>query len=266
LLLGAWSGCGSSPAPDPTIVPAANWGTAVAAVMCGQIFGCCDATERMHWGYADEAQCQQMIAAAQQMNLDQLLQIGWVTYDGKAARRCLDESLAAGCQKILANGSVGVAGPSCPDITRGTGQLGATCEDLDVICASSNCLPSSGTCGPPRACPAACGAGQYCDEAAGGCTPVKTDGSTCSSNAECASPSVCRTGACGAPLSDGAACSTGTDCANGACVHSGPTTAACGPLLPDGSPCTLTTDCANGGCTAGASGGAVCGPRFCDGV
>ena len=42
-------------------------------MQCAQIFGCCNATEQMHWGYADETQCRQMIAATQQMNLNQIV-------------------------------------------------------------------------------------------------------------------------------------------------------------------------------------------------
>src|SRR5436309_8366254 len=95
-------GCGSS-AADPTVVPAASWGSAVAAVECTQIFGCCDATERGQWGYSDEGQCRQMLGPKEQMNLDQLLALRWVTYDGKAARSCLDESVAAGCTGIQFN-------------------------------------------------------------------------------------------------------------------------------------------------------------------
>ena len=257
-------GCGSS-AADQTVVPAASWGSALAAVECAQIFGCCDAAERGHWGYSDEAQCRQIRGPKEQMNLDQVLATGWVTYDGKAARSCLDESLAAGCASIEANATIGIRGRSCPDVTRGTGKLGATCEDLDFICESANCLPGSGTCGPPRGCPNACDAGQFCDETTSACAPVKSDGAACRANDECTSPSVCRTGVCGAPLADGAPCSVATDCASAGCVHCSSTSAACGPLLPDGSPCTLATDCANGGCT-GAVGSTVCAPRFCDGM
>ncbi len=257
-------GCGSS-AVDPTVVPAASFGSALAAVECAQIFGCCDATERGHWGYSDEAQCRQVRGTKEQMDLDQLLAIGWVTYNGKAARSCLDESLAAGCANIQANASVGIRGTSCPDVTHGTGKLGAPCEDLDLICESSNCLPLSGTCGPPRGCPGACDAGQFCDGLTDTCAPLKADGATCGGNSQCESPSVCRTGVCGPPLPDGALCSVAADCASASCVHSSSTSAACGPPLPDGSPCTVTTDCASGGCT-GTAGSAVCGPRFCDGM
>lgn len=262
LLLSA--GCGSG-AADPTVVPSQSWGSAVAAVECAQIFGCCDATERGRWGYSDEAQCRQMLGPKEQMNLDEVIATGWVTYNGKAARSCLDESLAAGCTSIQFNATVGIRGPSCPNVTHGTGKLGAPCEDLDFICESSNCLPGPGTCGPPRGCPTACDPGQFCDGATSACAPVKPDGAACLANDACQSPSVCRTGVCGPPLPDGAPCSLATDCAGGSCVHSSSTSAACGPPLPDGSPCTVTTDCANGGCT-GAVGSAVCGPRFCDGM
>ena len=267
LLLAAWAGCGSSLPADPTVIPLGSWGREVAAVECAQIFGCCDATERMKWGYADETQCRQMIAAKQQMDLSQIVSMGLVTYDGKAARSCLDEATAAGCTQIQANAIVGVIGPSCPKVTHGAGKQGSPCEDLDFICESSNCDPGSGTCAPPRPCwQVTCDPGLYCDASLPGCTPVKTDGTPCGGNAECTSPSVCIAGVCGAPLQDGAACSSDSDCAIGSCVHTGPTATACGPRLPDGSPCVLTTDCASGGCASTATGGAVCGRRFCSGV
>ena len=207
---------------------------------CRQIFGCCDATERMHFGYTDEAQCRSMVAAETQKALDQVVDARWVAYDGKAARRCLDDSTAAACLNIHANASVGIAGPSCPSVTRGLGQPGATCEDLDFICASSNCLPSSGTCGPPRGCAAPCTDGQYCEPATSACAPVKADGAACAEQLGMRALLVCRARVCGAPLPDGSACSSSSDCANGSCVHTGPATASCAPLLPDGAPCQLS--------------------------
>ena len=53
-LLAVGVGCGSG-APDPTIVPLSSWGAEAAAVQCAKIFGCCDAAERMYFGYASEA-------------------------------------------------------------------------------------------------------------------------------------------------------------------------------------------------------------------
>jgi len=262
----AWAGCGSNLPADPSLIPRASWGVELAAVECRQIFGCCDTTERMHFGYTDEAQCRSMLAPEMQKALDQVVDLGWVAYDGKAARRCLDESTATACLNIHANASVGIAGPSCPSVTRGLGQLGAVCEDLDFVCASSNCLASSGKCGPPRGCALPCADGQYCDPATSVCAPAKADGAACADNSECAPALVCRARACGAPLPDGSACSSSSDCANGSCVHTGLATASCGPLLPDGAPCQLTSDCANDGCTMNAAGQSVCGPRFCDGV
>jgi hypothetical protein len=221
----------------------------------------------MHWPYADEAQCRQMIAAKEQMNLGQIVSMGLVTYDGKAARSCLDEATAAGCTQIQANATVGVRGPSCGKVAPGAGKQGSPCEDLDFICESSNCDPGSGTCAPPRPCwQVTCDPGHYCDATLPGCAPVKSDGAPCGSNTQCTSPSVCIAGVCGAPLQDGAACSSDTDCAIGSCVHTAPATAACGPRLPDGSPCDLTSDCASGGCASTTTSSAVCGRRFCSGV
>jgi Dickkopf N-terminal cysteine-rich region len=266
LCLEAACGTSAGPAPDPGVIPRQNWGTALAAVECGQIFGCCDSAERMHFGYVDEGQCRKMLAAKTQKDLDQIIADGLVVYDGEAARRCLDESVVAACSHIAANASVGIRGPSCPHVTRGALPLGAACEDLDFICESSNCLPGPGTCGPPRACPASCVVGQYCDATAGGCVPVKAEAAVCASNVECDASLVCRLGVCGGPLPDGATCSSNSDCVNGACIRGGPTTAACGAPLPDGAPCGVSTECASDNCASTGTGSSACGTRFCDGV
>jgi len=234
LLLVAWTGCGSS-AADPTVLPASAWGREAAAVACAHIFGCCDATELpvLRWPYTDEAQCRQMMAVDLQSAVTDNIGQGIGTYDGKAARRCVDEMAATPCTQIPV-GDVGyLFTPSCNKVFRGTLPLGAPCEDLDFICQSGNC---TGTCAPPRPCwDVTCDVGQYCDVTLSACTPVKADGAACGSNIECAATSVCltTTGVCGTPLPEGAACGTSTDCTTAACL-------------------------------SGTSG--TCGPRFCDGV
>jgi len=298
-LLAAWAGCGSA-APDPTIVPLARWSTEAAAVNCAKTFGCCDYAERLYFGYASEAECRQMIAAEEQAEgIPLLVGLGWVKYNPRAARSCLDELAAAPCAALFARErSVQLIAPSCADVAPGAGKLGTICEDLDLVCESSNCLSTTGTCGPPRGCPATCDVGQYCDEIVDGCTPLKTDGTACRSNLECASPtSVCREMVCGPPLDDGAACGSNTDCVSGVCVLTPSNTAACGPLLgndavcvrdedcasgacvgtapaltcgaplPDGSRCSADSACVSGSCqTRELLGNPTCGPPFCDGA
>jgi hypothetical protein len=258
-------GCGSNLAPDPTIVPLASWASEVAAVQCAAIFRCCDSAEIQYWGYADEADCRRKVAD-QESDVAQTVRQGLIVYDSKAARRCLDEFDALSCAVAFGHADPRIA-PSCADVTRGAGKLGAPCEDLDLACESANCLPSSGLCGPQRACPAACDAGQYCAEAAGGCTAAKPDGAACSLSLECTSPSICYAGACGPKQSDGTVCLADDNCLSGACVHALDGSGACGAPYPDGSACYSDSACTSGTCAKRtATGGATCGPLFCDGV
>lgn len=226
LVLALGMGCGS----DPTMLPSSRWGAEWAAAECARIFSCCDADERMRWSYADEAQCRQQAAADAQKSLDGVLSIGWVTYDAKAARRCVDEIATRSCTELTAVGK-SLLGPSCAGLTRGTGKIGRTCEDLDVICESSNCLSGSGTCGPTRGCSVICAAGEVCDETSGACAPFKPDGAACARNGECVFPLTCQSsGFCATPRQGGAACGSPSDCASGTC-----TAGVCDAMMCDGS-------------------------------
>jgi hypothetical protein len=123
LLIASGSGCGSS-AVDPTVLPPAHWGEEVAAVECQKIFGCCDATERMAFPYADEAQCRQMIAEREQTGIGYALSTGLVSYDGKAARRCIDEMTAFDCMHLPLSDPGALLGPSCSKVLPGRGGAG----------------------------------------------------------------------------------------------------------------------------------------------
>src|SRR6185503_2769162 len=149
LVLMAASACGSGPgASDLTLLPSTRWGGEYAAALCAKVFGCCDASElAATWKYADEAQCRQMAGTEIQMNLSELLALGWVSYDARAARKCIDEIAATVCPDLLVVGK-NVLAPSCFLVSRGAGEIGTTCEDLDVVCRSSNCDISVGTCAP----------------------------------------------------------------------------------------------------------------------
>jgi hypothetical protein len=218
LLVFAWAGCGSSAPADPTVLPIGNWANEVAAVECGHLFGCCPAAVLMTRPWTDEAQCRQMVAAEVQTAVRDTIGQGIVTYDGKAARRCIDETAAVDCMHLPAWGIDSVLGPSCNHVFPGTFPLGAACEDLDVVCQSGNC---TGTCAPPRPCfDVSCDAGQYCDSALNVCAPMNADGAACAANIECTSPSVCVAGACGAPLPEGTPCASDNECTSGVCSTS----------------------------------------------
>jgi len=222
-------GCSSSSASDSTGVPPWRWGAEFAAAECARIFACCDTTEQLRWGYADEAQCRKDATAQAQKSLDDVLSIGWVTYDAKAARRCVDEITTVSCADLVAAGK-NLFGASCVGITRGTGKIGATCEDLDLICESSNCLPGSGTCGPTRGCTVVCAAGEFCDTAAQACASLKTEGASCSGKGECLFPLTCHSSGVCTPLRlGGAACGSPSDCSSASCTNG-----VCDAMMCDG--------------------------------
>jgi hypothetical protein len=296
LLLGLFAlpaSCGSGAAPDPMMVPLAVWPAAQAAILCQRIATCCDSSEKAKYYYVNDAQCRQMQADLH-MGVNNLVAQGLVVYDANAARRCLDEMKAISCADLF-NDDVDMLAPlapSCSQVATGTLRLGESCDVYPMFCASGNCVLETRTCGPALGCPASCAAAQYCDEAAGGCVPLKADGSACDSDAQCTSPSVCRMLVCGAALPDGAACSENAGCTSGHCLVNGcgqpfpngaacaadrdcssgacvgdPNALACGPPLPDGSGCKSNAQCTSGNCALRAATGVpTCGPVFCDGV
>ena len=153
-----------------------------------------------------------------------------VLYDGKAARRCIDETAAYDCLH-LPDVPGNLLGPSCRKVAPGSQPAGAPCEDLDGICQSEVC---NGTCGAPGPCwNVTCDPGQYCEPTLPGCAPVKADGAACLDNSECAAPSVCMsaTHVCSPPLPDGAACGRRGDCASAECSIGTGTTEVCQPRV-----------------------------------
>jgi len=263
------SGCGSGLAPsgsDPNVVPLAGWAAEQAILVCRKIADCCDVTEKKRYSYVNDQQCREMQISLR-TNVANLVSQGRAVYDEHAARRCITELTATTCADFFAHdANPGVLGPSCADVAHGALVLGAPC-DLDEFCASGNCRLETKTCGPSRACPMSCAAGQYCDEAAGGCVPVKADGADCSGDGECMPPSICRHSVCGAPLAipNGMECVFDADCASGACLGSSPMT--CAPRAADGVQCQTDSACASGACAVRvAIGPQTCGPPLCDGV
>ncbi len=235
-----------------------------------------------------------MMSQQEQSALSQTVAQGLIVYDAKAARRCVQETMAAPCTALF-SASGGQATPSCNAVVHGALPLGAACEDLDAICESGYC---TGTCSTRPGCPATCDAEQFCDTSTSACSPTHADGATCLNNDWCTAPSVCVITVCGPPIADGAACRDDTECASGACIvvtaqsticgarladgatcfrdqdcvsgaclGIGPDPMACGAPMPDGSPCATNAQCTSGQCvvrTAGAT--ATCGAPYCDGV
>ena len=210
-----------------------------------------------------------MVGAEVQLNLGRArrARLGQVQPPGPHGS-CLDEARREHLlrRRVQRTGSPRFIAPSCADVSPGAGKLGTICEDLDVVCESSNCSPSTGTCAPPRACPASCDLGQYCDEIADGCTPLKADGTACRSNARVRVARVRLPGdGLRAALDDGAACGSNTDCVSGVCILTPSNTASCGSRLGNDAVCVRDEDCASGACV-GTAPALTCGAPLPDGA
>ena len=260
LAVGAW-GCSPS---DPSVIPLGVWGREVAFVECARIFGCCDSAEAAQLGYADEAQCRQQLGGRLQSEATSTVTQAPVRYDGRAARRCLDEVNALSCSAFFWLGEPALAGPSCEQAFVGTLKIGEACEDLSFFCESGNC--PAGFCAPAGACDrVVCDPGQFCESTTGVCVPAKEQGVACSpSFGECLSPLICNGGTCGPRLLDGSGCQDSSHCASGACdLTAG--VATCVPPFPDGAACYASSQCASGGCRREGTAQTVCGAPFCVG-
>jgi hypothetical protein len=121
-----------------------------------------------------ESTCQNDFAGGVRSSLDSIeLQIerGTITYDGAAARACLDQTRALGCDTFI------VATPEvCRNIFIGNVEVGGDCSTNeecagDAYCRAANCPDQAGTCtatetmGGPCAGDAECSAGLVCEDA-----------------------------------------------------------------------------------------------------
>ena len=253
---------------DATYLASQDWGAALAALACAKIFACCDGAESAFLGYSSEAQCRQVAAPIAQDALNKAVTGFDQVYDGRAARRCLDEAATASCAGFFPNGRPTASGPSCPEVLVGIGKLGDACEDLDVYCQTHYC--GSGYCAVRPCSDVTCPAGDYCDPITNGCLPIKAAGIACSADAQCDPALGCHAGICGPPLSAGASCRTSADCAFGSCqpvAGASPAASICVAALADGAPCLLPSECASGACNYDATTSArFCGPPRCDGL
>jgi hypothetical protein len=258
--------CGSSAPSDPTMVPLGSWDREWAAVNCARIFACCDAAEQKSslWNVANEADCRKKILQAGGSKPRDVA-AGFVVYDPQAARRCIDELAVLPCATLFNHANLRTTAPSCNVVTPGARKLGEYCQGLDMYCESGNCVMPDDVCGPPLACPTSCGAGFYCDEAAG-CMALEPAGSPCATGVECVSMR-CEANVCAAGGPDGASCLSDGECASGACSRIPGGSATCGPPLPDGATCYTDSGCASGTCVVRSNNGIpTCGGAFCDGV
>jgi hypothetical protein len=239
-------GCGSDLAPDPTMIPIGAWANEFAAAYCAKIFACCDRTERSaRWSFANEVECRRLVAQDVAPS-NARVAAGLLTYDARAARRCIDEIDAVACGTLFNHPDLRVVVSSCNQVMRGARKLGEPCQGLDSFCESANCLTNEDVCGPSRACPPSCGRGFFCDEAVG-CTAAKPAGGACATTDECES-TICALGVCGEKEADGATCLGDAECASGTCSRPVVVAGTCGPPLPDGAVCYTDSGCAGGTC------------------
>jgi hypothetical protein len=111
---------------------------------------------------------------------------------------------AAGC---LADGLCDGAG-HCRDWPGGTQCAAASCTGASLTPAAT--CDGAGTCKPVTA--GTCPGNLTCDTTANACKE------TCTTNADCVSPTVCSSGSCSLKP-NGTTCSTGTECASNVCAQ-----------------------------------------------
>jgi hypothetical protein len=193
LLLSVACGGGAG-ADDPTVLSAQHWGAEFAAVECARIFACCEAAEnQLRANYAEEAECRTMFAADQQTGLDSSLLFGELTYDAKAARRCVDELASLSCAD-LSHFGFALYAPSCYAVMRNASNIGAPCS-------------------------AGCDVDEYCEATAQTCALRKDTGAPCAGVGECGVPLICASGICAPPLPGDAGCAAHLDCASSICLN-----------------------------------------------
>jgi len=207
---------------------------------------------------------------------------GHIVYDGGAVHECLAALGARSCDRT--SESARVLPAACDEFFRGTRTAGQICF-LDEECASQQCSGSSaGTCsmgvcigdtapvdveaqvGEACATTSSCVDGAYCDTVTDRCTTLKTTGTECTLDNECAYGLACigPTGArvCGALPTVGQGCA-----ADGICRDEGTycdvTADACKPVGLAGAICTDSSECSPyfpcaGTCTQGPGLGQAC--------
>jgi hypothetical protein len=175
---------------------------------------------------------------------------GRMRWDAVRAGTCVDNLAAASCRTLRASEAC-----SPDDLFAGTVEPGGACL-ATVLGYRSECR--RGYCKRTGPC-------------VGTCTPLQTEGSTCTSIIDCAGGLYCIDPASGADCSQGGsctcvprlrggdaclptgpACDTGFTCVRGYCAE---------VLRGQGQPCRASRDCAGDLACLPTSGGDTCGPR-----
>lgn len=234
--MAALAGCSSESssstrASEP--IPIDRLDEEVVRAQCDLLFRCCDTTKLFTSApSATRADCDALVAkdvVEDVAEMQAAVATGKVTYDGAAARECLNALATRPC-------SASESAPACKNVLKGAVADGQPCEGSGE-CASGFCartcqrIPVVG-----EACEGfVCADGAYCDRMSFKCVAQKPTGSICESSEECVSESC--------------------DSMSSTCIAQ----------KPDGSPCTGSSQCVSGFCdasgTCGPSSAGLCYPR-----
>jgi hypothetical protein len=135
------------------------------------------------------------------------------------------------------------------------GDVGDDCTYVDADFGAPGLFPTffGGMLQNPEAVAIECTRGTICDPATLECVPNCSNGSICSSNAECPDGHTCNftetfglrstygLGACRPALAMDAPCTVGTECASGRCQHNGTAMVCFAALKAEGEACTVAT-------------------------
>lgn len=198
LLVGCGGG-GSGGGP----IPIDNLASEISQASCSKIFECCNSAEVMQQfmnityngqPVTTEMQCEGLTNGlfAQYLIPEYKASIaaGRITYDGSAARGCIDAFVNLGCGPYSQlSGAMSV---SCdtPFIRPAVGDGGACSQSYE--CTGDFCdgatSSADGTCKPKptagQSCTGTCAPGLYCS---GTCQPLLANGASCTGSEQCAS-------------------------------------------------------------------------------
>lgn len=218
--------------------------------------------------YPDQATCM----ASEQTEphfydtLGQDVASGEVSYDGTAARACVDA--INGLSACTRTAYAGVAsGPACNTIFTGTVAVGGACFFSEECVGGGTCLRTA-SCTSDQCCAGTCQAPEVTVPLGGSCSPGAT---VCATGAVCITDATSGSATCGKPVAAGGACTSTSVCAAGlycdvaatmTCKAPVATGGACNPSL-DSQDCDNEFDRCDSNtsiCTSPLSVGSACSP------
>jgi hypothetical protein len=223
LVLFVWglAGCGGGGTPEPI----GQFSTQFIAAFCQRLLACCSSAElaAVEPLIVDQASCETELAPSPQSTLATgpgLVDAGAATYNGAAARACLDAVAALPCG-MWRSPTMPPAISQCDGVFVGTLPAGSACGSSPE-CASDFCTNdnSGGTsCAAPvgldQSCEfAPCVAGLHCVSPPGGGGPRTCQTQTFAVGSPCSFDQDCTSGICTADTSNPSVthCSQGMSC------------------------------------------------------